>query len=80
MVVAAFGHIPPTAGAVLQEVIDVAVILNALRASGPGATTSIAGGNAATTPRLGGGAVHLGSQPDPRIPVSDIALTGQSGR
>jgi heavy metal translocating P-type ATPase len=33
MVVAAFGHIPPTAGALLQEVIDVAVILNALRAS-----------------------------------------------
>jgi P-type E1-E2 ATPase len=34
MLVAAFGHIPPTAGAVLQELIDVAVILNALRASG----------------------------------------------
>lgn len=31
---AATGHIPPTVGAVLQEVIDVAVILNALRASG----------------------------------------------
>jgi heavy metal translocating P-type ATPase len=34
MVVAAFGYIPPTMGAILQEVIDVAVILNALRASG----------------------------------------------
>ncbi len=33
MVVAAFGRLPPTAGAVLQELIDVAVILNALRAS-----------------------------------------------
>jgi len=33
MVAAAFGYIPPTLGAVLQEVIDVAVILNALRAS-----------------------------------------------
>jgi heavy metal translocating P-type ATPase len=33
MVFAAFGHIPPTLGAILQEVIDVAVILNALRAS-----------------------------------------------
>lgn len=33
MIVAAFGYIPPTAGAVLQELIDVAVILNALRAS-----------------------------------------------
>ena len=29
---AAFGYIPPVAGALLQEVIDVAVILNALRA------------------------------------------------
>jgi heavy metal translocating P-type ATPase len=33
MVVAAFGYIPPIAGALLQEVIDVAVILNALRAT-----------------------------------------------
>ena len=30
---AAWGYIPPTAGAVLQEAIDVAVIANALRAS-----------------------------------------------
>jgi heavy metal translocating P-type ATPase len=36
MVAAAAGHIPPVAGALLQEVIDVAVILNALRASAPG--------------------------------------------
>jgi P-type E1-E2 ATPase len=34
MVVAAFGYIPPILGAILQEAIDVAVILNALRASG----------------------------------------------
>jgi len=32
MVVAAFGYLPPVAGALLQEVVDVAVILNALRA------------------------------------------------
>ncbi len=32
MVVAAFGYLPPASGALLQEVIDVAVILNALRA------------------------------------------------
>ena len=32
MIAAAFGQIPPVAGALLQEVIDVAVILNALRA------------------------------------------------
>jgi hypothetical protein len=32
MVVAAFGYLPPVWGAILQEAIDVAVILNALRA------------------------------------------------
>jgi heavy metal translocating P-type ATPase len=32
MVVAALGYLPPVAGALLQEAIDVAVILNALRA------------------------------------------------
>jgi len=32
MVVAAFGYLPPVAGALFQEVIDLAVILNALRA------------------------------------------------
>jgi P-type E1-E2 ATPase len=32
MVFAAFGYLPPVFGALLQEVIDVAVILNALRA------------------------------------------------
>ena len=36
MLVAAFGLLPPVAGAVLQEAIDVAVILNALRALGRG--------------------------------------------
>jgi heavy metal translocating P-type ATPase len=34
MVFAAFGYIPPIAGALIQEAIDVAVILNALRALG----------------------------------------------
>ncbi len=32
MIVAAFGYLPPVQGALLQEVIDVVVILNALRA------------------------------------------------
>ena len=32
MVIAALGHLPPVAGALLQEGIDVAVIVNALRA------------------------------------------------
>ena len=30
---AAFGYIPPATGAILQEVIDASVILNALRAA-----------------------------------------------
>jgi heavy metal translocating P-type ATPase len=34
MIAAAFGHITPVQGALLQEAIDVAVILNALRALG----------------------------------------------
>ncbi|KAB2871627.1 MAG: HAD-IC family P-type ATPase, partial [Bauldia sp.] len=32
MIAAAFGYLPPVEGAILQEAIDVAVILNALRA------------------------------------------------
>lgn len=35
MVIAAFGGLPPIFGAISQEVIDVAVILNALRAATP---------------------------------------------
>ncbi|TAN14038.1 MAG: heavy metal translocating P-type ATPase [Burkholderiaceae bacterium] len=38
MGVAALGHITPVQGAVLQEFIDIAVILNALRALGPSRT------------------------------------------
>ena len=36
MVFAAFGYLPPVAGALAQEAIDVAVIVNALRALGGG--------------------------------------------
>jgi hypothetical protein len=39
MVVAAFGYLPPVAGALAQEAIDVAVIVNALRALGGGRVT-----------------------------------------
>ena len=35
MAFAAFGHLPPVAGAITQEVIDVVVVLNALRAAFP---------------------------------------------
>ncbi|MEO6196231.1 MAG: heavy metal translocating P-type ATPase [Thermoanaerobaculia bacterium] len=40
MIVAAFGYLPPLGGALFQEAIDVAVILNALRALGPGRSAS----------------------------------------
>jgi len=33
MIIAAFGLLPPVAGAFRLEVIDIAVILNAIRAS-----------------------------------------------
>jgi hypothetical protein len=35
MLAAAFGFLPPVAGALLQEEIDVAAVLNALRAALP---------------------------------------------
>ena len=40
MVAAALGYLPPLAGALSQEAIDVAVIVNALRALGPGQTVA----------------------------------------
>jgi cation transport ATPase len=33
MLIAAAGYLPPVAGAVTQEIIDVVAVLNALRAS-----------------------------------------------
>jgi P-type E1-E2 ATPase len=35
MLLAAFGYLPPVAGAVMQEIIDVAAVLNALRMALP---------------------------------------------
>lgn len=35
MIVAAIGYLPPVAGAVLQEIIDIAAVANALRAAWP---------------------------------------------
>ena len=40
MLVAFAGHLPPVAGAVAQEIIDLAVVLNALRAAVPGGELS----------------------------------------
>ncbi|CAN5538586.1 heavy metal translocating P-type ATPase [soil metagenome] len=53
MIAAAFGYLTPVQGALLQEVIDVAVILNALRALRivPGQTGQIAGDHASATSR-----------------------------
>jgi cation transport ATPase len=56
MLVAAAGYIPPPVGALLQEVIDVAVILNALRTSaqprGPRFAAPAEGRHAAPAGRL----------------------------
>jgi cation transport ATPase len=41
MFLAAFGHLPPVAGAVTQEVIDVLAVLNALRKLSPRASESV---------------------------------------
>jgi heavy metal translocating P-type ATPase len=53
MIAAAFGYLTPVQGALLQEVIDVAVILNALRALRivPEQTDQIAGSPADAAPR-----------------------------
>jgi heavy metal translocating P-type ATPase len=54
MIVAALGYIPPALGALLQEAIDVAVILNALRALGGGAMPPAPAPAALGTPDLSG--------------------------
>jgi cation transport ATPase len=40
MLIAFGGHLPPVAGAVFQEVTDLAAVLNALRAAFPGGSLS----------------------------------------
>lgn len=45
MVAAALGHLSPLQGAILQEAIDVAVILNALRVLGPSSATCVSMGH-----------------------------------
>jgi hypothetical protein len=53
MLAAAFGYLTPVAGALTQEAIDVAVILNALRALGPGRRAAARGLSSVAT-----GALH----------------------
>jgi len=84
MAVAAFGYLPPLMGALLQEIIDVAVILNALRAlrTRPGET---AGGLAqAQADELKAGHAELRPLMDrirsladelPHLPRATVALT-----
>lgn len=61
MVVAAMGHIPPAIGALLQEAIDVAVILNALRTSvQPRRLPRAARTSGASTPRR---KTNIGTEP-----------------
>lgn len=63
MLVAAFGYLPPTWGAVLQECIDVAVIVNALRAlRDTSAAARLHGEDAALTRRFS--AEHAILRPD----------------
>jgi hypothetical protein len=63
MVVAAFGYLPPAWGAVLQELIDVAVIANALRAlRDTGAADRLYGDDAAISRRFS--AEHASLRPD----------------
>jgi hypothetical protein len=63
MCVAALGYLPPAWGALLQEVIDVAVILNALRAlRDPVAGGGLRGDDAALTRRFS--AEHASLRPD----------------
>ena len=47
---AAAGYLPPVAGAILQEVIDLAVILNALRALRGRARSQRPRGNSRSNP------------------------------
>jgi soluble P-type ATPase len=52
MLAAAFGYLTPVAGALTQEAIDVAVILNALRALGPGRRSAAQGLSSSATVAL----------------------------
>ena len=77
MVFAAFGLIAPAVGAVLQEIIDVAVIVNALRARRPGPSSAAqrtgGGPGNASVPQVG--ALHDMASGDSRHLEGDDALS-----
>jgi cation transport ATPase len=52
MIAASAGHLAPVAGALVQEMIDLGVILNALRASAPSSENPVQTGSAATAASL----------------------------
>jgi heavy metal translocating P-type ATPase len=67
MVIAAFGYLPPVAGAILQEVIDIAAVANALRVAIP--------------PRLLSDCL-LGGEPEPPpaiLPACSNEMSGDLG-
>ena len=70
MLAAAAGHLPPIAGALLQEGIDVAVIANALRALGGG--RRFRGGTGGVPPLSGGRALSR------RVPGSPARVSASA--
>lgn len=82
MAVAAFGYLPPLLGALLQELIDVAVIVNALRALRVRSTATTGSLPLGDADRLKAGHVELGPVMEqirkladelPRLPRTSIA-------
>ena len=91
MLAAAAGYLPPAAGALLQELIDVAVILNALRAlRDPASGNRLRGEDAALTRRFS--AEHAQLRPDvariravadsldPARPIESLAMVKEVNR
>ncbi|WP_416048441.1 heavy metal translocating P-type ATPase [Cupriavidus basilensis] len=80
MIAAAFGYLPPVAGALLQELIDVVVILNALRARNPGPEWQPAQITAAEATRLKTEHSELGQVLDQVRSMADrvASLPGQA--
>ncbi|MHB8573282.1 MAG: heavy metal translocating P-type ATPase [Candidatus Dormibacteria bacterium] len=82
MLAAAIGWLPPVQGALFQELIDVSVILNALRAMGTGPAvgrpSGAQRGERGDGPPVAGGAVH--SQAALQRIVADAAVRGAQGK
>ena len=76
MVAAAAGLITPVQGALFQEVIDVAVILNALRALNPKRLKGPRGGGRLEEP--GGGGASTAQATTRAGSVPDIAVSGNA--